>query len=129
MRCDDVSILLSESAESDANLPRAITRHTEHCLRCQAEAAQYRKIRRTMISMRESYVDPGTGLVSEVMNLVRDERLDATTVLGSPVTGFGQLVERHGDRRRAAYVAAAAATAAGAAGALVLAARSKRPAS
>lgn len=114
MRCDDVSILLSESAESGAVLPRAITRHTDHCLRCQAEAAQFRRIRRTMISMRDTYVEPGPSMVADIMVAVRDH----------------EPVERHpGDRRRAAYVAAAAATAAGAAGALVLAARSKRPAS
>lgn len=123
MRCDDVSILLSESAEFGANLPRAISRHTDHCLRCQAEVAQYRKIRRTMISMRGSYVDPGVGMVAEVMNMVREH--DPAIELGVPYEG-----ERStGDRRRAAYVAAAAATAAGAAGALVLAARVKRPAS
>lgn len=123
MRCDDVSILLSESAESGVVLPRAITRHTDHCLRCQAEAAQFRRIRRTMISMRDSYVDPGMGMVSDIMNTIRDEATD-------DMAAVAQLSDRqHGDRRRAAYVAAAAATAAGAAGALVLAARSKRPAS
>lgn len=125
MRCDDVSILLSESAESGVVLPRAITRHTDHCLRCQAEAAQFRRIRRTMISMRDSYVDPGMGMVADIMNTIRDQSSDDLVH-----AGVGQLGDRqHGDRRRAAYVAAAAATAAGAAGALVLAARSKRPAS
>ena len=118
MRCEDVSLLLSESAESDSSLPRSIARHTDHCLRCQAEQAQYRKIRRTMLSMRGSHIDPGVTMVGEVMMLVRD-------------TDVVPVDQQSGDRRRVAYVAAAAtaATAATAAGALVLAARVKRPAS
>ena len=114
MRCEDVSLLLSESAENGSSLPRSIARHTEHCLRCQAEQAQYRKIRRTMLAMRDSYIDPGPSMVAEVMTLVREDAL-------APVE------PPQGDRRRVAYVAAA--TAATAAGALVLAARNKRSAS
>lgn len=125
MRCDDVSILLSESAESGVVLPRAISRHTDHCLRCQAEVAQFRRIRRTMISMRDSYVDPGSAMVAEIMGVVGDQYVRDAVPIGLEHSGD----RIGGDRRRAAYVAAAAATAAGAAGALVLAARSKRPAS
>ncbi|MEZ5311983.1 MAG: hypothetical protein R2735_15595 [Microthrixaceae bacterium] len=118
MRCEDVSLLLSESAEAGSNLPRSIAKHTERCLRCQAEQAQYRKIRKAMIAMRPMYLDPGTSMVGEVMTLVREDGICLDERSG-------------GDRRRVAYVAAAAtaATAATAAGALVLASRGKRTAS
>ncbi|MGB6057938.1 MAG: hypothetical protein WBF71_06705 [Microthrixaceae bacterium] len=121
MRCDDVATFLSESAEGSSNLPRGAARHIEHCLRCQAEQVQYRKIRRAMLHMRESVVEPGPGLITEIMNGV-----DLIALAADGPTPIRQ----GSDRRRVVYVAAAtAATAATAAGAIVLASRSKRPAS
>lgn len=121
MRCDDVAVYLSESADGSPALPRNAARHIDQCLRCQAEQAQYRKIRRAMLNMRGSLIDPGPGLLAEIMNGVDSMALD--DVAPTPLRPGSDL-------RRVAYVAAAtAATAATAAGAIVLASRSKRPAS
>ncbi len=74
-----------------------------------------------MLTMRGALIEPGTGLFTEIMSSVdaADEADQAPLRQGS-------------DLRMVAYVAAAtaaAATAATAAGAIVLASRSKRPAS
>jgi hypothetical protein len=89
-------------------------RHVAQCLRCQADLAQLRRIRRLMVAMRTERLPVPPGLVAEVLG-----RLDDT-------------LERRARHRRAGRRAAcvgglAAVTAAGLGGALVLAAR-RRPA-
>ncbi|HTN99810.1 MAG TPA: hypothetical protein VL068_03960 [Microthrixaceae bacterium] len=116
-----MAIFLSESAEGSLGIPRGATRHIDHCLRCQAEQVQYRKVRRAMLHMTDTVIEPAPGLLAEIMAGV-DSVSTADLV---PITA-----RQGSDLRRVAYVAAAtAATAATAAGAIVLASRSKRPAS
>jgi hypothetical protein len=117
VRCDDVAVALSESADGSSPLPRGAHRHVERCLRCQAEQAQYRKVMRTMRSLRPQLVEPAPGLLVEILlGIEEDEGRGA----------IRSILDRH----RVAYVAAAtAATAATAAGAIVIAARTRRPAS
>ncbi len=129
MRCDDAAAVLLDMVDSPGgssgtggssgpggtSVPEGPRRaHVEHCLRCQAELAQHRRIRRSLASLRAVMVEPDPSLVAEVI-----ESLSGAAIVGAPRAGLG--------RHRAAYVAAAtAATAAGAAGAVLLASRSRR---
>ena len=112
--CDDVAHELSASAAETSRLSAGTRRHVESCLRCQADLVQYRRLLRTLRSLRTEVLEPAPGLLPEILASIE------------------QAGERHAIRavlhgRRAAYIGGiAAATAAGAAGALVLASRNSR---
>ena len=114
MRCDHAASALTDLADEVAVQPGAATRHIDRCLRCQAELAQHRKIRRSLSELRQQLLDPGPDLLIDVLAAVE--------------AASGQhAVRSAAQRHRIAYVAAAtAATAAGAAGAVLLASRSRR---
>lgn len=112
--CDDVAHQLSAAADSGTLLTRDARRHVESCLRCQADLVQYRKLLRSLRSLRTEVLEPAHGLLPDILASLEEagERHAIRAVL-------------HG--RRAAYIGGiAAATAAGAAGAMVLASRSRR---
>jgi hypothetical protein len=96
-----MAALLSDMVDGAPDLDPALVHQLEHDLRFQAELVQYRKLLRALRSLRSEIVDPGTGLVAEVLAALDDQ------------------VDRHGLRaaitpRRAAYLGGiAAATAAG----------------
>lgn len=112
--CRDVAEELSAAAEESTVLSHSARAHIETCLRCQADLVQYRKLLRSLRSLRTEILQPAPGLLPEIL------------------AGLEHAGERHAIRaalhgRRAAYIGGiAAATAAGAAGAIVLASRSKR---
>jgi hypothetical protein len=114
MRCDQVADRLPAAAEGLEALDPAARRHVERCLRCQADAVQYRRVLRAMRALRTEVLVPAPGLLPEIL------------------TSLGEAGERHALRslvrgHRAAYLGGlAAATAAGAAGAVVLTLRSRR---
>ncbi len=114
IHCHDVAAELSSAAEGHVPLSNATRSHVEACLRCQADLVQYRKLLRSLRSLRTEVLQPAPGLLPEIL------------------AGLEHAGERHAIRavlhgRRAAYIGGiAAATAAGAAGAIVLASRSKR---
>ena len=111
MRCDEAAPTLAELVDG-AEVPDGAARaHVERCLRCQAELAQHRKLRRAMARLRTQLVEPDPALVAQVLAAV--ERV------AQEPAGRSAL-----HRHRAAYVAAA--TAATAAGAVLLASRSRR---
>jgi hypothetical protein len=92
----------------------AAARHVERCLRCQAELAQHRRIRRSMAQLRSTFVEPDPQLLVDIFESLAD-------------AGRVRAERSSQHRQRVAYLAAAAtaATAAGAAGVL-LASRSRR---
>lgn len=109
MRCERIGELLPGLVDDSAMGGRFIRAHVRSCLRCQAELAQYRRLRRTARSLeREVWVPPAD--------------LFDTILAG---------IERAGDRtarrtrRVAVYFGGVAATAAGAAGALLLTRRTR----
>lgn len=109
MRCDDVSVLLAETVDSSGPLPPTAATHLSECLRCQAEQVQYRRILRTMKSLRGVVLSPGDELLEDVLDLVRP-----------PAT----VHKLHRSDRRKAYIGGiAAAATAGAAGAIVIVTR------
>jgi len=114
MQCADLTESLAAAAEGEEVLGRPERRHVERCLRCQAEIVQYRKLLRTMRSLRTDVLEPAPGLLADIL------------------ANLEQVGERHAVRsllsgRRIAYISGlAAATAAGAAGAIVFASRTRR---
>jgi len=117
VRCDDVAVALSESLDGSTPLPRSAGRHVDRCLRCQAEQAQYRRVMRMMRTLKPQIIEPAPGLLVEILVGIESD---------AGPRAIRSILERH----RVAYVAAAtAATAATAAGAIVIAARTRRPAS
>lgn len=110
MRCDQAAPILLELVDGEAAADDAAARHVERCLRCQAELAQHRRVRRGLGHLRHHLLEPDPELLGELL----------ASVGSSSGDGGRSGLSRH----RVVYVAAA--TAAGAAGALVLASRSRR---
>ncbi len=113
-QCDRVADDLAAAAGGTAVLTPAVGRHVQECLRCQAEAAQHRKLARALDSLGAVELVPPAGLADDVL-LALDE-VEQASVLA------------HLRHHRAAYLgglAAGVASVAGVAGAIVLA-RSRR---
>ena len=114
MRCDAVTERLPAALDDPAVLDPEETDHVGHCLRCQADLVQHRRVLRALRSLREEVLEPAPGLVTEV--LAHIEEAGERHAIRSLLTG-----------RRAAYIGglAAATAAAGAAGAVVLVTRTR----
>jgi hypothetical protein len=114
VRCDELGDRLAAAADGTVALDGPSRRHVEHCLRCQAELVQYRKLLRALRTLRTDLLEPAPGLVPEILASL--EEAGERRALRSLVSG-----------RRVAYVGGlAAATAAGAAGVIVLTSRNRR---
>ena len=114
MQCEDLSGALAATADGDASLSRAERRHVERCLRCQAEVVQYRKLLRTLRTLRTDVLEPAPGMLADILASIEE-------------AGERQAVRSVLNGRRIAYIGGlAAATAAGAAGAIVFASRTRR---
>lgn len=113
MRCEDAASTVTALADGAGPTDsRDGAHHVEHCLRCQAELAQHRKVRRALSQFGGVPVAVPEDLVEQVLDTVARE---------GNVGALRWVVHRH----RAAAVAAA--TAATAAGAFVIASRTLRP--
>ena len=106
--CTEVSELLPAAIDGSDVLSRDAQRHVDSCLRCQAELVQYRRVLRTLRTMREDVLVPMPGLLASVLANVGDA--GERRAVGALVTG-----------RRAAYLSGIAGAAA-----VVLASRSRR---
>ena len=67
MRCDAVAERLPAAADDASVLDPAAADHVGQCLRCQAEMAQYRRLRRTMAAMAADRVPVSSALATEVL--------------------------------------------------------------
>ncbi|MGH9128759.1 MAG: anti-sigma factor family protein [Acidimicrobiales bacterium] len=113
--CEQVTDQLPGILDGGQEARPAVVAHVEHCLRCQAEMAQYRRLLRALHQLRVVGVEPPVSLLSEVLAQLGDAA--ERGAIRSALAG-----------RRVAYVAAlaVAASAAGAAGvAVVLATRGR----
>jgi predicted anti-sigma-YlaC factor YlaD len=114
VRCDLVAELLPAAVDDPDALEPDQAEHLGRCLRCQADLAQHRRLRRTLRSFASERAPVPDDLVTELL-VGLDEARDRRA--RQRVAG-----------RRAAYLGGlAAATAAGVGGVLVLATR-RRPA-
>ncbi|MEZ5343072.1 MAG: hypothetical protein R2706_17015 [Acidimicrobiales bacterium] len=108
-----MATLLPSALDQTITLPGTAQRHLEQCLRCQADAAHYRRIRSTMRASRSATYRPDAMLLGDIL---RDARPPA------PMYTLGRSSPRREGRRALVGWLAALATAS-AAGILVLAAR------
>jgi anti-sigma factor RsiW len=108
VQCDHIRDRLAGAVDEVSAHDPAAARHVGSCLRCQAELAHYRRLLRTLRSLRDEPVPVPADLHAIVM-----ARLDA----GGRTQPWA---------RRVAYAGALAATAAGAAGAIALVASRNR---
>jgi anti-sigma factor RsiW len=118
VNCDQAIEHLQAIVDDDANLdPSApASRHLGMCLRCQAEVAQFRRLRRAMLTTESRHVPAPSGFCGQVM---------AAIEAASDPFAVAQLAERAKRTKRRAMVAVGAMTAvaAGTAGVLVAATR------
>jgi anti-sigma factor RsiW len=109
VQCDQIRDRLAGAVDEADALDPTASRHVGSCLRCQAELAQYRRLLRSLRSLRDEPVTVPADLAALVF-----ARLDA----GNRTPPWA---------RRVAYAGALAATAAGAAGAIaIVASRNRR---
>jgi anti-sigma factor RsiW len=114
--CNGLGLRLAEASDAPDRLCADTRRHVETCLRCQAELAAYRKLRRSLGAMRPSHlrVDP--------------RWVDELAVQFRPSAPVYRLPRPSSVRRRRLGGVVAAATAVGA-GLVVAGARLARPSS
>jgi hypothetical protein len=113
--CEALAEELGGVADGTHRLSRAGRRHVESCLRCQADLVQYRRLLRTLRNLRTDVLEPAPGLLTDLLASLEH-------------AGERQAIRAVLNGRRAAYLGGiAAAATAGAAGAIVLAARNRRP--
>jgi hypothetical protein len=115
VRCDQLTDLLAATAGDTALLDVRAQEHLGHCLRCQAELAQYRKLLKALRTLRTEVLTPAPGLVSDIFATI--EAAGERQAMRSAIRG-----------RRAAYVGGIAVASVAAAGgaAIVFASRSRR---
>ena len=106
MRCDDVQSQLATVADGTSVLDRRAARHAGGCLRCQAELAHYRRLRRTLRQLADEPVAVPAGLEGAVLSSLPAGR---PGLQAAPPVPAGRPWAR-----RAAYAGALAATTAGA---------------
>lgn len=106
MRCDALAELLAEAAEGQPVQGRVARAHVAHCLRCQADLAQYRRLHRSLRQLADRRVATPDEWVDEVILAI-----DADRSGSGPARAL---------RRAAVLGGMAAVTAAGAASVIVL---------
>ena len=113
--CDAVAAALPGVIDGSTHLDRTQRRHVEHCLRCQAELARYRKLLRAMQGLRSAATPVPTSLVTDVLAHV--EAAGERSAIRAALNG-----------RKVAYLGgiAAATAAAGAGAAIVLVSRGRK---
>lgn len=111
MRCDAIADDLAGAMDDATVLDDSVAAHVATCLRCQVEMVQYRRLGRTLRSLRSVSATPADNFLDDLVAVIDDPDL----YRGSSRAN-----------RRTAYLSGlAAATAAGAAGALVIASRAR----
>ncbi len=112
--CTAIAERLGGVVDGTSSLSAAERHHVETCLRCQADLVQYRRLLRSLRSLRTEVLEPAPGLLADVLATIEH-------------AGERQAIRGTLHGRRVAYLGGlAAATAAGAAGAIVYATRSRR---
>jgi len=112
MQCEQVAELLPALIDADErNLD--VESHVESCLRCQAEAARYRKLLRAMSMLRTRYLEPSPLAIAQTLASLEGEF--ERNVVRAALSG-----------KRLAYVGAIGGTVATAATVVAVVARNRR---
>ncbi|MGH9209109.1 MAG: hypothetical protein ACRD2C_00330 [Acidimicrobiales bacterium] len=116
MHCEEMVHNLPAVADGSAQLRRHQRRHVDRCLRCQADLAQYRKLLRSLRSLRAEVVRPAPGVLADILAGLEGASVDPERAIRTVLSA-----------KRVAYIGGiAAATAAGAVSAIVLTTRTRR---
>ncbi|MGH9150397.1 MAG: hypothetical protein ACRD0F_08675, partial [Acidimicrobiales bacterium] len=67
MRCEEVAEVLPGVIDGRAAADRRVLRHVDHCLRCQAELVQYRRLLRVLHVLRTEVLEPAPGVLTDVL--------------------------------------------------------------
>lgn len=110
VRCDAVAYRLASAVDEPGLFDAEQTRHVGECLRCQADMAHHRRIRRVMAAMRTERVPVPPGSIAAALGSLDD-------------TIERRVRQRRAGRRAACLGGLAAVTAAGVGGVVVLASR------
>lgn len=112
MRCEDVADVMPILVDEPEDVDPAVLAFVETDLAAQAELARYRKLVRSLRSLRSIHAEPPAGLLAETLAVIE------STAPGS------RRVRRHRvTRKRVAFVGALGGVAAGAAATAVVVAR------
>ena len=101
LMCRAVNMTLA-SLDADTELVEPLASHLESCLRCQAEAARYRSLQRSLVGLSNQIETAPAGFAADVETQIT--KSGGTVSLRTPVR-FGRLVGAAG-----AVAAAAAGT-------------------
>ncbi len=71
MRCEDVESQLVEIVDTPDGASPLVDHHLKSCLRCQAEVAKYRKLRRVSLSLKSRVLVPDDDLLPSILDAVR----------------------------------------------------------
>jgi hypothetical protein len=110
--CSNLGLQLAGVADGSTRLEVPIQQHVSACLRCQAELAAYRKLRRSLLALRELDLGADPARLDELLERVRPD---------APVHRLNR--QQRAQRRRAFVSAALALGAATGAGLAVALAR------
>ncbi len=71
MQCDEIAERLAGHVDDPSVLTGTELGHVGSCLRCQAHAVQYRRLRRELASLRADYVIPAPNDLASLLELLR----------------------------------------------------------
>lgn len=104
--CAEVAAELPALLDEDRTAPHRLSSHVDTCLRCQAELARYRRLRRHLRQLRSAEIELPPGIVSDVLAAI--EQAAKRSALRSALAG-----------RRVAWGAVVALALAGAAASML----------
>jgi anti-sigma factor RsiW len=116
VRYEDVADLLPGLVDGTVEVDERTLAFIESDLRCQAELARYRRLLRSLATLRSRYLEPSPGLLAATLNSLAEE--GERRIAHSVLTGRRLVV--------AGAAIGGAAVAAGAAATAVMVARSRR---
>lgn len=106
--CASATTFLPLLVDEDARVDPAVVRHVAVCLRCQAELAGYRRVRRHLTDLRSAALSPPPGAVVATLDALgpaQRGRAYLAAVVGGAVgvagmaAGVTGMVVRHHRRR------------------------------
>ena len=71
--CEAVAEMLPSLADADGRAKRRVRAHVEHCLRCQAEVASYRRMLRMVRALRADAHPPAPGTLAVLLTALDSE--------------------------------------------------------
>lgn len=82
--CAAASILLPGVAAGEGRLDDRAERHVASCLRCQAELARYRKLRRILRGLGQAGIDPSPELLPTILAALDQAASGRSSALANP---------------------------------------------